>query len=96
MCKQMRVALAGVLAQDLSVQRPRNPVWLQAARINRMAIYVIAVELELKNAELARALGCTRQNVKQARDDVEDWREAERKVERALTAVSISVKRAIL
>ena len=94
LCKHLRVPLADVLAQDLSVQRPRNEAWLQAARINRMGIYVIAVELMLGNAELARALGCTRQNVKQARDDVEDWREAERKIERAITAVSASVMRA--
>lgn len=45
-------------------------------RLRRLAIYVVAVELQVENAELARALACSRQNIKQARDAVEDWREA--------------------
>lgn len=44
------------------------------ARARRLAIYIVTVELEIPNADLARALGCSRQNVKQARDKVEDWR----------------------
>lgn len=91
LCRQLRVP-ASAIEQDMTVQRPRNKAWLQAARINRMAIYIIAVELELKNAELGRAIGCTRQNVKQARDDVEDWREASPKIDRAIAAQSRKVR----
>jgi transcriptional regulator with XRE-family HTH domain len=64
-----------LLATDFSVQRPRNPQWLAAARINRMAMYLTAVELQVDNAELARALGCTRANVFAARRAVEDLRD---------------------
>lgn len=88
LCKRLRAPPERVFAQDLSVQRPRNEAWLQAARISRMAIYIVAVELVIGNAELGRALGCTRQNVKQARDDVFDWIEDDRKVARAIAAVS--------
>lgn len=91
LCRHLRAPMRQVLAEDLTVQRPRNANWLQAARINRMAIYIIAVELELENAELARALGCTRQNVKQARDDVFDWMDEDLKVARAIAAVSTHV-----
>lgn len=91
LCKRLRAASEQVMAQDLRVQRPSNAAWLQAARINRMAIYIIAVELVVGNAELGRALGCTRQNVKQARDDVFDWIEADRKVARAIADVSTNL-----
>lgn len=60
---------------DFSVQRPLNPQWLAASRLNMMAIYITAVELQVENATLGRALGCTRQNIKKARDRVEDMRE---------------------
>lgn len=92
LCRHLRAPIDTVLAQDLTVQRPRNKAWLQAARINRMAIYIAAVELQVANADLARALGCTRQNIKQARDDVEDWRAADSKVERAIAVVSAKVR----
>lgn len=88
LCKQLRAPLSSVLAQDMTAQRPSNKAWLQAARINRMAIYIVAVELVVGNAELARALGCTRQNIKQARDDVFDWMEDSRKIARAIALVS--------
>lgn len=43
-----------------------------------MAIYLTAVELEIPNAEIGRALGIERQAVKQARDKVHDLRDDER------------------
>lgn len=94
LCRHLRVP-ASAIDQDMSVQRPRNRAWLQAARINRMAIYIIAVELELKNAELGRAIGCSRQNVQQARNDVEDWRETDRKIDRAIAKVTALVRRGL-
>lgn len=63
-----------VMAQDFSCERPRDPVWLLAARLRSYAIYITAVELQVPNAALGRAIGCSRQNIKQRRDWVEEQR----------------------
>lgn len=81
-----------LLATDFSVQRPSNPQWLRAARIRQMAIYVVAVELQVSNADLGRALGDTRANIKFARDAIEDRREDGNEIDSALTAVSLHVR----
>jgi transcriptional regulator with XRE-family HTH domain len=44
---------------------------LQARRLRRFAIYLAAVELEIGNAAIARAIGVTRQQVQQARVAIE-------------------------
>lgn len=64
-----------VLAVDLTVQRPQVPAWLEAARINNMAIYLTTVELQVENADFARAVGVTREAVRKARNKVEDLRD---------------------
>lgn len=64
-----------MMAQDFSCERPRDPVWLRASRLRRYAIYVTAVELEIRNSVLAKAIGCSRQNVQQAREWVEEMRD---------------------
>lgn len=84
------VAIEQIDAQDLSVQRPRNANWLLAARLNRMAIYILTVELQMENADVAAALGCTRQNVAQARDAVEEWRD-EPTTQRLIAKVSLEL-----
>ncbi|UZE47931.1 helix-turn-helix domain-containing protein [Rhodopseudomonas sp. P2A-2r] len=81
-----------LLATDFSVQRPFNAQWLAAARIRQMAIYLTAVELQVGNAELGRALGLTRANIKYARDEVEQRREDGNEVDEALTIVLQQVK----
>lgn len=48
-----------------------------AGRLRRLAMYLVCVELEIENVRLGDAIGCSRQNVKQARDQVEDLRENE-------------------
>lgn len=50
------------------------PLDVEPERIRRIAIYLAAVELEVQNADIARALGCRRQNIHQARDQVEELR----------------------
>jgi transcriptional regulator with XRE-family HTH domain len=65
---------AAVLATDFTVTR-RTDAWIAAARARMVAVYVTAVELEVDNTELARALGLTRQAIKKARDKVEDLRD---------------------
>jgi hypothetical protein len=48
---------------------------LSGKRLRRYAIYLVTVEMLIDNADVARALKCSRQNIKQARDAVDDWRD---------------------
>jgi transcriptional regulator with XRE-family HTH domain len=82
---------AAVLAVDMSKQRPQNPAWLRAARIRMMATYIAAVELEVGNAELGRAIGQTRQAIQKSRNQVEDLRD-DPAIEAALTLVTAQVR----
>ena len=70
------VAPADVVAalRDFAAEKPNSAAWLAIARVRRLAMYIVTVEFEIDNAALARAIGCSRQNIKQARDAVEDWR----------------------
>lgn len=89
---EMKFDVNTLLATDFSVQRPSNPQWLRAARIRQMAIYITTVELQLSNADLGRALGDTRANIKFARDAIEDRREDGNEIDLALSAVSLQVR----
>lgn len=62
-------------ACDPARLRRRLPQRVPAGRLRLIAIYVATVELEVKNAELARALGIERQAVKQSRDKIHDLRD---------------------
>jgi hypothetical protein len=65
------------LIAALTFERERHapPATIARARLRRVAIYLAAVELEVGNADLARALKTTRQNVHQARRAIEELRE---------------------
>lgn len=81
-------AVAGV---DLTVQRPQVPDWLEAARINNMAIYLTTVELEVENVAFARALGISREAVRKARARVEDLRD-DPAIDALLTTITQQVR----
>lgn len=89
---QMAFDVDVLFATDFSVQRPSSPQWLRASRIRQMAIYITAVELEVSNADLGRALGDSRANIKFARDAIEDRREDGNEIDQALTAVTVQVR----
>jgi hypothetical protein len=64
-------------AYGLSPEDVFSGSWGPGVRSNcrRLAMYVMTVELLVSNADLARAIGQTRQNIKQARDIVETRRD---------------------
>ena len=80
-----------LMATDFSVQRPQVPDWLIAARIQNMAIYITTVELEVENADFARAVGITRQAVHKARNKVEDLRD-DPAIDELLARVTLQVR----
>lgn len=55
--------------------RQRDPREVAAGRLRRLAIYITTVELQVENVTLADAIGCSRQNVQQARGSVENLRD---------------------
>ena len=67
------VAGAQAIAFDFSKEKPSSPDWIAAARVRRLAMYVLAAAGERK-ADVARAIGCTRQNVMQAVSAIEALR----------------------
>lgn len=71
-----------VLMRALTPDRVRRgkarklPTAIEAGRLRRLAIYLAAVELEVGNAEIACALGLTRQGVHKARGMIEALRDS--------------------
>lgn len=64
-----------ISATDFAMQRPHGPARMRAIRARMIATYIVAVELEIGNVDLAGVLGQSRQAVKKARDRVEDLRD---------------------
>lgn len=89
---ELQIPAVRVLAHDPSQNGGRNRDWVEAARAWRCAIYLLAVELQIGNAALARAIGTNRQNVKQARDQIEDLRDDDPRIEGALDAVAAMLR----
>jgi len=56
-----------------------------AQRIRTLAFYLLAVEIEIENADIARACGCTRQNVHKARETIETMRDDGGALDRLMT-----------
>jgi len=56
-----------------------------AARIRTLAIYLLTVEIEIDNADVGRAAGCSRQNVAKARDTIEALRDDGSALDRLMT-----------
>lgn len=77
-----------MLAQDFSAERGRDQTWVAAARLRQQAIYLVAVELQVSNAVIGRALGCSRAGILKARNAVEDMRSADRALDARLDAVA--------
>jgi len=75
LAREQELDYAPPLLFDFSVEKPNSPEWLKLARLRRIMIYLLTVEMQVPNADLARAIGCSRQNIKQARDAVEQWRD---------------------
>ncbi len=69
------IAAAQAIACDFSAEKPQNPDWIAAARVRRLAIYTLACAFGQKNADVARAAGCSRQGVGKAIAEIEALRE---------------------
>jgi transcriptional regulator with XRE-family HTH domain len=55
--------------------RPRDLNWIAAMRVRQLAVYLVITEGNVRGAELARAIGTTKQAVSKALRAVEDRRD---------------------
>lgn len=78
-----------ILGHDLSVQRPNNKQWLEAAQLRRCAVYLLVVEFGFERSAIGRALGCSRQAIAQAIT----WAEERCDADPALRALLAGVRR---
>lgn len=76
--------LRGLFQLALAVLKLAGGKDLGAGRVRRLAIYLVTVELCIENADLARAIGTSRQNVQQVRNLIEDLRDREPETDRLL------------
>lgn len=63
------------IATDPHANRPRDLNWIAAMRVRQVAIYVVSTEGNVSGAELARAIGTTKQAISKARRTIEDRRD---------------------
>lgn len=64
-------ALLGAVSYRRANRKAAAPA-LAAGRLRTLALYLVAVEVEVENVAIARALGITRANVHKARNTVEE------------------------
>lgn len=74
----LRARMAGDVALIQACSPKPNARHVPAGRLRWMAIYLIAVELEIGTGELRAAIGCSRENVRKARECVESLRDNDR------------------
>lgn len=78
-----------VLATDFTKQTSVNQQWLAAARVRRLAMYVVVTELDVTQAALAAAIGITKQGVGKALRDIEDLRDEQARYDRVIQDVAL-------
>lgn len=86
-------AKAQTISCDFSAEKPNNPEWAAGARARRLAMYVLCNVLSVGKAGLAKAIGCSRQNVAQAVAAVEAMRDDDPRVDALLTRLAVDFGR---
>lgn len=64
-----------MLTQDFSSENTEDPVWLQASRLRRCAVYLVVEGLRLGKADIGRAVGVSRQAIHKSVAAIEAERE---------------------
>lgn len=91
LCISFVASAAGVLPRfildaDPGRRATADPLWLRAARLRRIALYIANQYLHIQQADLARAASMSKANVCKALQDIEDER-ADAEIARILAAV---------
>ncbi|WDZ77928.1 hypothetical protein PWG15_05335 [Ensifer adhaerens] len=78
---------AFILEADPARRATADPLWLRAARLRRIALYIANQYLHVEQADLARAASMSKANVSYAMKDVEDDRQSDAEIEAIIRAV---------
>ncbi|MGX9389780.1 hypothetical protein ACWX0K_10860 [Nitrobacteraceae bacterium UC4446_H13] len=81
-----------MLSQSFEEERPQDPVWLQAARLRRCAIYVLVEGLMIRKAHIGHAIGCSRQAVHKAVAVIEQERDRDAQFDALMQTMMDTVK----
>jgi len=76
-----------ILEADPARRATADPLWLRAARLRRIALYIANQYLHVEQADLARAASMSKANVSYAMKDVEDDRQSDAEIEAIIRAV---------
>jgi hypothetical protein len=83
---------AKILGQDFRAENTNDPLWLQAARLRRCAIYLMVEGVEIGKAKIGAALGLTRQAIHKCVVNIEGEREADPEFDRLMQSMIEIVK----
>ncbi len=81
-----------MLSQSFAEERPQDPVWLQASRMRRCAIYVLVEGLFISKAAIGKAIGHSRQAVHKTVAAIEMERDRDNAFDKAMQAMMDTVK----
>jgi hypothetical protein len=81
-----------MLLQDFSSENTNDPVWLQASRLRRCAVYLLVEGLDFGKANIARAIGVSRQAVHKTVAAIEAERDRDREFDGLMASMMLQVK----
>lgn len=82
-----KVTPAFILDADPQRRATADPLWLRAARLRRIALYIANQYLHVDQADLARAASMSKANVSITMEQIEDDRQIDAEIEAIITAV---------
>lgn len=81
-----------MLAQNFEAENTNDPVWLQASRLRRCAIYLLVEGLYLGKAKIAAAIGVTRQAVHKTVAAIESERDRDSALDTLMETMMLQLK----
>jgi transcriptional regulator with XRE-family HTH domain len=80
-----------MLTQDFSSENTEDPVWLQASRLRRCAVYLVVEGLRLGKADIGRAVGVSRQAIHKSVAAIEAERERDAAFDALMSGMMLMV-----
>ncbi|UPJ43916.1 hypothetical protein IVB40_07555 [Bradyrhizobium sp. 40] len=81
-----------MLSQDFTSENTNDPVWLQASRLRRCAVYLLVEGLQFGKANIGRAIGVSRQAVHKSVAAIEAERDKDAGFDVLMSSMMLQVK----
>jgi hypothetical protein len=81
-----------MLEQNFDAENSNDPVWLQASRLRRCAIYLLVEGLQLGKAKIGRAVGVSRQAIHKTVAAIEAERQNDERFNELMSSMMLLVK----